>query len=203
MAEAKRGFFKDNLVLVAAFALPAVVAALFMLATAVPKWTVPMPQHDLVLKVDDYKQPEVIVEFVARNGRLEADVRPVLRPQNPALGVPYNQKWTLLLLDHTTMRIREIPVDLPTSLPEGETRTVVVDALAGRYVTSDVVAPDGYQVTSLSTGGGSGIVGELFGMNRSYRRRIAVGRNGRTIELDLPGPHRDSYGSVVAIGWIR
>ena len=203
MADAKRGFLRDNLVLIAAFALPAIVAALFMLATAIPKWTVPEPQHDLVLKVDDYKQPEVIVEFVARDGRLEADVRPVVRPDNPNVGVPYNQRWSLLLFDHTTMSIREVPVDLPKTLPPGETRTIVVDALAGRYVTSETVAPDGYQVTSLSTGGSGGIVGELFGMNRSYRRRIAVGRNGRTIELDLPAPHRDSYGSVVAIGWIR
>ncbi len=203
MADGKRGFLRDNIVLVAAFALPAIVAALFMLATAIPQWTVPPPQHDLVLKIDDYQQPEVIVEYVARNGRLEADVRPVPRPQNPAMGVPYNQRWTLLLFDHTTMRIREIPVDLPKTLPEGESRTVVVDALAGRYVTSETIAPDGYQVTSLNTGGEGGIVGELFGMNRSYRRRIAVGRDGRTIELDLPAPHRDRYGVVVPIGWIR
>ena len=203
MANAKRGFLKDNLVLVAAFALPAVVAALFILATAIPKWTVPLPQHDLVLKVDDYKQPGVIVEFVPRNGRLEADVRARPRPQDPNQGIPYNQQWTLLLFDHTTQQIRVVPVDLPKTLPEGETRTVIVDALAGRYVTSETVAPDGYQVTSLSTGGTGGIVGELFGMNRSYRRRIAIGRDGRTIELDLPAPHRDSYGSVVPIGWIR
>jgi hypothetical protein len=203
MTDARRGFFKDNLVLVAAFALPAVVAALFVLATAIPKWTVPLPQHDLVLKVDDYKQPAVIAEFVARNGRLEADLRPVPRPQDPNAGLPYNQRWTLLLFDHRTLTIREVPVDLPASIPDGETRTIVVDALAGRVVTPDTVAPDGYRVTSLSTGGSGGIVGELFGMNRSYRRRIAIGRDGRTIELDLPAPHRDSYGSVVAIGWIR
>ena len=78
-----------------------------------------------------------------------------------------------------------------------------IDALAGRYVTSETVAPDGYQVTSLSTGGTGGIVGELFGMSRSYRRRVAIGRDGRTIELELPAPHRDSYGTVVPIGWIR
>ena len=56
MAEGKRGFFRDNLVLVAAFALPAVVAVLFIVATAIPKWTVPLPQHDLVLRDEDYRQ---------------------------------------------------------------------------------------------------------------------------------------------------
>lgn len=203
MTDATRGFLRDNLVLVAAFALPAVVAGLFVLATAIPKWTVDPPQHDLVLKVDHYRQPAVIVDFVARDGRLEADVRAVPRPQDPNVGVPYSQRWSLLLFDHETMQVREVPVDLPTSLADGESRTVVVEALAGRYVTSDTEAPDGYRVTSLSTGGGGGIVGELFGMSRRYRRGIAIGKSGRTIELDLPAPHGESYGTVVTIGWVR
>ena len=205
MADAKRGFVRDNLVLIAAFALPAVVAVLFVLATAIPKWTVPAPQHDLVLRVEQYGQPlpEVSVEFVARGGRVEAIVNPVPKPTNPAMGLPYVQRWTLLLFDHTAMQVREIPLDLPRTLAEGETRTVVVEALAGRQVTPDTVAPDGYRVTSLSTGSSGGIVGDLFGMSRRYRRGIAIGRDGRTIELALPQPHRDSFGTIAAIGWIR
>ena len=206
MADAKRGWFRDNLVLIAAFALPAIVAALFLLATAIPRWTVPLPQHDLVLRVEDYsqtRQSEVSVEFVMRDGRLEADVRPVPQPVNPAMGVPYVQRWKLLLFDHAAMELREIPLDLPRTLPQGEVRTLVVDALAGRQVTSDTVAPDGYQVTSLSTGGGGGIVGEVFGMNRRYRRGIALGRDGRSIELALPQPHRETFGVIAPIGWIR
>ncbi len=206
MPEAKRGFLRDNLVLVAAFALPAVVALLFVIATAIPKWTVPLPQHDLVMRIEDYRQtrqPEVIVEFVARNGRLEADVRPIPPPQNPAMGTPYVQRWTLLLFDHAANRIREIPVELPRSVPAGESRTVVIEALAGRYVTSDTMAPDGYQVTSLSTGGSGGIMGELFGMSRRYRRGVALGKDGRTVEVELPAPYRDTYGVIAPIGWIR
>ena len=206
MAEAKRGFLRDNLVLVAAFALPAVVAVLFVIATAIPKWTVPLPQHDLVMRIEDYRQTrqsDVIVEYVARNGRLEADVRPVPPPQNPAMGAPYVQRWTLLLFDHSANRVTEIPVDLPRTVPAGETRTVVIEALAGRYVTSDTVAPDGYQVTSLSTGGSGGIVGELFGMNRRYRRGIALGKDNRTVEVELPASYRETYGVIAPIGWVR
>ena len=205
MADAKRGFVRDNLVLIAAFALPAIVAALFVLATVIPKWTVPAPQHDLVLRVeqDGPPQPEVSVEFVVNDGRVDAIVRPVSKPTNPAMGMPYVQRWTLLLFDHTAMQVREIRLDLPRTVPEGETRTVPVDALAGRHVTADTVAPDGYKVTSLSTGGSGGIVGDLFGMSRRYRRGIAIGRDGRTIELALPQPHRDNFGTVAAVGWIR
>ncbi len=207
MADGKRGFVRDNLVLVAAFVLPAVVALLFVVATAIPKWTVPLPQHDLVMRVEDYRQsrqPEVIVEFVARNGRLEADVRPIPPPQNPAMGTPYVQRWALLLYDHSANRVTEIPLDLPRSIPAGETRTVVIEALAGRYVTSDTVAPDGYRVTDLAAGrSGGGIVGEVFGMGRRYRRGIAVGKDNRTVEVELPAPYRDTYGVITPIGWIR
>ena len=204
MADTRR-LLRDNAVLVAAFVLPAVVAVLFILATAIPKWTVPLPQHDLVLRVDRYDSPppSVYVEFVVRGGRLEADVRPVVKPDNPNLGVTYPQRWTLLLFDHTAMRVRELPVDAPTSVPPGESRTIVVDALAGRRVIAGEAAPDGYKVTSLNTGGGGGgIVNDLFGMNRRYRRGVAIGRNGRSIELELPPPYRDSYGTIVTIGWI-
>jgi hypothetical protein len=204
MADVRR-FLRENLVFVAAFALPAAVALLFILATAIPRWTVPLPQHDLVLRIDSYGQPppEVFVEFAVRDGRLEADVRPVVRPENPNMGITYPQRWVLLLFDHTAMQVRELPVDLPRTLPPGESRTVGIDALAGRRVVSGDTAPDGYKVTSLNTGGGGGIVGELFGMNRRYRRGVAIARDGRTIDVDLPAPHRDSYGAITPIGWIQ
>jgi hypothetical protein len=203
MTDARR-FLKDNLVLVAAFALPAAVAVLFLLATAIPTWTVPLPQHDLVLRVE--QQPysptpaEVTADFTINNGQLEAVVRPVVRPENPALA-PYTQRWAVLLFDHTTMQVREIPLDLPKTVPQGETQTVVVQALAGRRLVQGETAPDGYRVTSLNTGGGGGIVGELFGMNRRYRHGVAIGKDGRTVELDLPLPYRDFYGVISTIGW--
>ena len=49
---------------------------------------------------------------------------------------------------------------------------------------------------------GMKIVGELFGMNRRYRRGVAVAKSGRTVELDLPAPHRESYAVIHTIGWI-
>jgi hypothetical protein len=205
MTEAKR-FFRDNLVLVAAFVLPAAVALLFMLATAIPRWTVPPPQHDLLLRAERpyaTPPPDVSVEFSVTDGRVQAVVRPLARPENPNLGIPYAQRWALLLLDHATMRVREIPLDLPRTLPPDETRTVAVEALSDRRVVPGDVAPDGYKVTSLNAGGGGGIVGELFGMNRRYSHGIAVGKEGRTVELDLPSPFGDSYGVIFPIGWMQ
>src|SRR4030095_11500078 len=108
----------------------------------------------------------------------------------------YIQRWALLMFDHTAMRLREIPTELPRSLPQGETRTVPIHSLAGRYVTAGDTAADGYKVARVAAAGGGGIVGELFGMNRRYRRGMSIGKDGRTIALDLPDPYRDVYGAV-------
>jgi hypothetical protein len=116
--------------------------------------------------------------------------------------LPYAQRWGLLLFDHASNQVREIPIELPASVPEGETRTVVVDALDGRRVTASTTAPDGYQYDSDTRYGGTGIVGDLFGMGNHYQRRVAVSRSGRRVELDLPAPYRDSYGAIYAVGWI-
>ena len=191
--------------LVAAFALPGAVAALFLVAMAIPRWTVALPEHDLVMSIErwDSAPSEVFVAFAVRDGRLEADLRPLVKPENPAIGIVYPQKWALLLFDHQAMEVRELPLDLPKSLAEGETRTVPIAALAGRRIVPGGDAPDGYKVSSLNTGSsGGGIVGEVFGMDRRYRRGVAVTKSGRTVELELPAPHRETYGTIHTIGWI-
>lgn len=203
MADPPRGWIQGNVVLIAAFVLPAVVAVLFVLATAIPRMSVPPPQHDLVLRVERWQSPPppVSVEFVVREGRLEADVRALARPEG-ASPAPYAPRWGLLIFDSTSMAVREIPLDLPESVPPGETHTVVVEALADRSLTTGPQAPDGYAVTNVSSRGG-GLVGEIFGMSGGPRRGVSIARNGRTIEVPLPPRDRDGYGAIVPIGWTR
>jgi len=99
------------------------------------------------------------------------------------------------------MEAREIPVGLPDSLAEGETRTIPVEALAGRRVTAAVIAPDGYHLTARTTGG-TGLVGDLFGMGR-YRQNAFLAKGGRVVPVELPSPYRNPYESpVYAVGWI-
>ena len=207
MTDARRGFFRDNLVLIAAFALPAAVALLFVVAMAIPRWTVPPPQHDLVLRAQrpyDTPSSDVTVEFTVRDGRVEAIARPVPKQDDkPPHSVMPAPRWGLLLFDHRSMEIREIPVEVPASLPEGGSRTVAVAALAGRRVLPVRPAPDGYEVDPSYRGRGVGIVGDIFGMGRSrYARGLLLSRGGRTIELTLPAPYRNSYWEVQPLGWI-
>ena len=154
MADVRR-FLRDNLVFVAAFALPAAVAALFVLATAIPTWTVPLPQHDLVLRIDHYQSPppDVFVEFAVRDGRLEADVRPVVTPGESEYG-HHLSATTGRCCCSTTRRgscAKSRCRSAARRCRRARSRTVVVEALAGRRMVAGDTAPDGYQVASLNT----------------------------------------------------
>ena len=189
-------FLRDNLFLVAAASLPLVVVAFFLVASIVPRWLVPPPTYDLLLRLDgSYAQStsRFLVDFHVRDGRVEATVRPLAN--NMSLQPP-----VLFLVDHATMTAREITVDLPTSMADNDPpKTFVVEALAGRQVLAQPTAPDGYQLEQRNQGG-PGLVGEVFGMNR-YDRRPAIVSRGRVVTITLPERYR-FLSSVQPVGWV-
>ncbi len=104
MPTRRGGFLRNNLFLVAAVALPLVVAGLFLVATAVPRWSVPPPAYDLVLRATrlyDGTPAKVSVDFVVRDGRVIAVATPA--PENL-----YAQAARLFLFEHASMRVREL-----------------------------------------------------------------------------------------------
>jgi hypothetical protein len=186
---------RKNLFLVAAVALPVVVALFFVLASAIPRWLVAPPQHDLVLRVGrPYAQPHPrsAVEFNVRDGRLEATVRPVLPDR-------YEQPWSLVLFEQRTMRAREIALDLPDVAAGAVPQTVMIDAFGGRRLLAGTRAPDGYELRT-GRNRGPGIVGELFGM-RQYDSTVTLANKGRVVAVPLPSGY-DYYSPVYAIGWL-
>ena len=190
-------FLRDNAFLVAAVSLPLVVVAFFLLSTALPRWMVPPPTYDLLIRATDtYNQtnPRLMVDFDVRGGKAMVTFQSL-----PASGFGLRSK--LFLWDHTTMSAREIQVEVPDNLLESQPRTVVVDALAGRQVLADPKAPDGYQLQNRSQNG-PGLVGELFGMNR-YDSQGVLANKGRVIPIELPAPFQSAYASpAFALGWL-
>lgn len=187
------GFLRHNAFLVAAVTLPALVIALFAVATIVSRSSVPPPAHDLVFMVmRPYERGQAVVtDFVARDGRVHARLR--------AIDEPYGSSWELLLFDHETGTVRDIPFEPPETV-EGEVQTVPVAALADLRVSSDATAPDGY---ALDTRYGSpGIIGDIFGMGGS-RGRVSLVNDGRSVALDLPASYRNVYvSSAQVVGWV-
>jgi hypothetical protein len=187
-------FVRQNAFLVAAVALPLLVVVFFLLAAAIPRWTVPPPAYDLVLRGTSYDQPapRVSVEFEVRDGRVQATVRAV-----PA--TIYPSRATLFLFDHETMKVTRLAVDVPDVKEGDPPHTFVVPALEKRRVISATTAPDGYEL-KMRTGGGTGIVGDLFGMGR-YDRGVSLVNRGRVVSLALPPPF-EYYSPVYALGWV-
>jgi hypothetical protein len=195
MPQTRGAFVRENAFLVAAISLPLLVVAFFLVSSIVPRWMVPPPAYDLLVSTEgvyDSAGPRVSVEYAVRDGKVEATIRPLSVPA-------YQRPAALFLFDHKTMTAREVPVDLPRDLGQKDPpRTRVVDALAGRRVTADAKAPDGYQFET-RTRRGPGIVGELFGMNR-YDPGAALVNKGRVVQITLSGQY--PYYTVRPIGWV-
>jgi hypothetical protein len=123
---------------------------------------------------------------------VQATVRPVPASMYPT-------RSTLFRFDHRTMKVSQLAVELPT-LKEGDPeRTFVVPELATLHVVSASVAPDGYELKHQS-GGSSGLVGDLFGMDRNNRNAALVNR-GRLVKVSLPPPY-ESYSPISILGWV-
>jgi hypothetical protein len=186
---------RDSAFLIAAVALPLAVVALFLLAAAIPRWTVAPPAYDLLVRADGaYRQAasQVVVTFRVRDGRLEAALLP---------GAPnaYQAEPSLFAVDSRTGEAREIPLNLPSTLPPGaSSQTIVVAAIAGRRVLDGPRAPDGYNFEHRYSRG-PGLIGDVFGMS-GQGAAGAIVKDGRVVPIELPPPHRYA---VEAIGWLE
>ena len=180
--------------LIAAVALPILVVGVFLVASAIPRWTVAPPAYDLLFRADGGYNPSgsrLTIVFKVRDGRLDADLQPTLPNTYPA-------QPSLFIFDHRTLGVTEVRLDLPVQLNDGETlRTVRVEPLANRRVLDGTNAPDGYAFDNRYQRG-PGIVGEIFGMNR-YGSRAAVAKGGRVVPIVIPDPTRYS---IQPIGWL-
>jgi hypothetical protein len=186
-------FVRDNAFLVAAVLLPVVVIGFFLLATAIPRWTVPPPAYDLIVKSykpysGDYRL-KVSYDLDVRNGHLLLTVRPLATEQ-------YQNKPVLFLIDHKTQDARELPLTLRDTPPEAP-ETAVLDPVPGRVLLDGAKAPDGYTLESRPYHSG-GLLGDLFGMH-SYQAGMVLLNRGRLIPVALPEPF-DSQ--VYFVAWV-
>ena len=186
---------RDNVFLVAAVALPLLVVGFFLLATAIPRWTVPLPRYDLLVKANSYRYPlpSMHVDYIVSSAGVHAHVRPV--PPNS-----YPQPMALFIADHTTGRLREVPVTLPDGMrPDEQPRDIPVEGMTGFRILTAPEAPDGYRFDTRSRRG-PGLLGDLFGMRR-YDVGLVLVNGGRVLAL-RPPPSHDHLSSVTPLGWL-
>jgi hypothetical protein len=188
-------FLRDNVFLVAAVSLPVLVVAFFLLSSAIPRWRVPPPAYDLLIRAGeyDYTNQRVSIDLDVRDGVVQATAR-------PEAATLYVHRSTLWVFDHKTMKARRVPIDVPV-LKEGDApKTFAVAALAGRRAITTPNAPDGYELRAPIDRGGPGIVGDIFGMRRDSSR-VAIVNRGRVVPIELPAPS-EYYLPVYFVGWV-
>lgn len=195
----KRDFLRDNLFLVAAAVLPLVVVVFFLTATAVPRWLVPSPAHDLLFTATRAVHPApglqdgTRLEYRVSEGQVVARVRRTRDGE-------YHVETTLYWYDADTGAVREVPVELPGDLPEdGTPRTVAIEALAGVRVTTSYRAPDGY-VLENDRDGYPGLFGALLGLGHVEHGPVLV-RDGRRVAIELDGDWQRHH-SIELLGWV-
>jgi hypothetical protein len=181
-----RQFFRDNFAIVLGIALPILVVVFFVVASRLPQAYVAPPQHDLLLltQYGGYEARPVRLEILVADGRLEVRAHKVQGVGNapPAYTGPSPR---LYLWSHETRTAHEVAIVLPSgveSLADGATIPPPAE-LAGKRLSTDFRAPDGYELRTNGYGSG-GLFGMFFERNRP---RTLIAKDGAAHPVSLPG----------------
>lgn len=196
---AGRHVLRDNLFLIAAAALPLLVVAFFLVATAVPSWLVPPPTHDLLFTATRALYPDPAVDSGTRLEYRVSEDRVVAHARRTRDN-GHSIAATLYRYDPDTGSVREIRVDLPGDLPEDRTpRTLAIEALADVRVSTSYRSPDGY-ILQHDQGNYPGLFGALLGLGRSDGGPFLV-KDGRRVPIRPDGEWRRHH-RIEFLGWV-
>lgn len=185
---------RSNPTIAAGILLPLVVAAFFVIATAVPRWLIGPPAYDLLFTVHDYRHesPGIEVRFDVADNRVRARA---YSPENNYRSVP-----RLFRYEHATDAVRELTVELPSGADGFEDGTLLpIPELDGTPVSAARRAPDGYEITGPEYRSG-GLMGLFFG--RRHRPGLAVSKDGAVFEIPAVNGRHFYYGNVNFLAWV-
>ena len=207
-----QSWLKDNLFVIAAIALPVLVAAMFILATSLPRAYVDDPQYELLVVIDrhDNESRPYRLRYRVEDGQLSASATYVSRRRT------YNEA-ELHRFSPASGTLKRIDVTMPAALkaelkalasdddqaPETDALPVPLpESLAQLRLHNNKQAPDGYTFRN-RRGRGAGLFGELFGMSSRYYA-MSVEKDGRVVDVatDADDPYRYYYSNVRFLGWI-
>lgn len=176
-------FLKDNFALVAAIALPLLLALIFMISTLFTRVTVADPQHDFLIATNYYDNNSVFIFSVVRE-KLVVSYRPQVKHEN-GYYTPTNvpRLWRVHVPD---MKVEEIALQEPASKRAGD---ITIPGATDIRIQNIQPGPDGYLYSDNYSYSGN-IMTELFASGRS-RSVSGIVKDGRMIKIRVP----------VAAGW--
>ena len=209
MNDAQPSWFRDNLFIVAAIALPVLVILFFLAATRLPALWVDDPKHDFFFAIYEQRseQAEFGIRFVRKQGGVQAEIR---RNDNNH----YRSVQRLFRYNTLEQSVVEVEFNVPDEVaeqlraqikqtPEVD-RPITVPLQLGD-ITLDIqnTAPDGYSLHKFS-GRNSGLVSEVFGMNRRTRD-MSIEKGGRVVKIPRPAMATENwyyYQAGEFLGWV-
>jgi hypothetical protein len=200
-------FLKDNLAIVAAIALPAILVLVFALSNLMVTSTVPDPQYDFLFATNynNYNngQNEVYYYEVA-DGRLKISYN--FPAKNPAGGYQYyntSRLWRVHVPAMTVEEITLVPPAKKSDADDGTRVTLDVPAVAGLKLNASQPSPDGYTFQQSYDSSDNNLMMEIFAGSRNRGRNMCViAKGGRAIPVkNFSGDYYYGYNTHF-IGWV-
>ena len=190
-----RTFLRKNLMIVVSVALPLLLILFFAVASVLPGLYTAPPAYDLLLTLQGVataKTAPVRIALTVSDGQLKAFASQT--------GGSYQDNYPRLFrYSHLTGEVSEISIPIPENtggLEHG--MEIPIPELAGLRVSDKLRAPDGYEFSGSSRGGG--FVTELFGGSRK-RNDVRISKNGAVVRVRLPTSDY-WYSGAHFVGWV-
>ncbi|MCB9979249.1 MAG: hypothetical protein H6862_06575 [Rhodospirillales bacterium] len=184
-------FFKENILLLCGIALPLILIGFFLVAGQIGKTSVPAPQYDLVFAVDYYKNSQNRQwDINLESGKIIIQKRKIEKDGPDTLP-------RLYVFNRRTLSAQRLDLDFDKTDSQGVLTDPLLENINKREILPGPIAPDGYRF-EYAGNGGSGLLGEIFGMSRR-RWAYALVNGARTI----PVKGDVSIYNAEIIAWIK
>lgn len=196
-------WIRENLVLVSGIVLPALLVIGFFILNSIPRMLADPPAHDFLLVAYryDYQNPrDYYLSFEVRDGKLSG----IVAPQGDKNSYGNRQFARIYRYNAADNNFEEIAFDLPSSLETIEEPVPIDLAEAGKLpLDKRRESPDGYHFEFLGYRGRGGLLGEIFGMSRSYDSNHVLQKGSHYFDLpQLPDDPYHNQNDVHFIGWV-
>lgn len=187
-------FLKENIVLVAAIALPALLAVVFAVSALATRVSVEDPKYDLLVVTDNNNYNGQPYQINVPNDRVVIRYQEVKDDRGV---IQYGNKPRLWKINVPEMSVEEIPLNLPDNQAS---YNFEIPGVTNVKVSNQSVAPDGYEFSNYYRGDNN-LMTEIFSTGSSrYDSDTVLIKNGRVVKIKFSD---GSFGyNTNLLGWI-
>jgi hypothetical protein len=199
-----KNFIKENFVLIVGLALPVLLMVAFMLASSLPEQVSDPPKYDLVFALTEYPSVAggipVNVNLVVKDGVLKAQYTKVVT----STGSYPNNTWKkLYLYQHDSRTVKELTFGFPDDMSKIDpSREDTVEATKGMQLDTTLQSPDGYELTTESYSGRSGLFGDLLWSGGGYSNTPVLKKDDKRVKLSAGSGTNFAYATPEFVGWV-